>query len=294
MKVVLYGINFQDVPFPGNLAVLTTAARNRGFSVKHLNGKYFGRDNYDEVVEPADLAFVSGAQDGFRLIPPHYQAMNVPCLVNDLGWLRRKLGYFQTCPYRINKLYPGDCPTDRFERLDIVFKNRFHGKRILVCGQKGGDAQHDLGDSSSVHRWADLLLHDIRKITDREIVFRPHPRERTMLGAADYWSDPAGEKLDECIHRHDIGLAIMYNSTSAFECLMAGVPIIALGKDCMYRELAGSDLTTVDNPFFPSKDQLVRFFSRVAYHQYTTDELGSWRPIDYLLERHNEHHHILQ
>lgn len=294
MKVVLYGVNFQDVPFPGNLAVLTQAARNRGYETKQLNGKYFGRLGYDERVEPADVAFVTGAHDGFKLIPPIYQKMGVPCFVNDLGWLRRKLGYFQTCPYYLNTLYPGEYPTDRFEKLGLEVKPRKHGKNVLVCGQKSGDAQHDLVTEHDVLRWAELTIHSVRRRAKTDVVFRPHPRERRMLGTADFWSDPAGETLDECIYRHDIGVAVMYNSSSAFECLLAGVPVIALGKNVMYKELVGDSLDAVDNPTFPDKDQLIRFLSRVAYHQYATDELGTWSPIEFLLEKHSEHLDLLQ
>lgn len=288
MKVTLYGVHFADVPFPGNLAVLSKAFRDRGHQVKNLNGKYFGYKNRDDKVEPCDIAFVTGAQGGFGKIPSEYQKLGIPCFVFDLGWMRRDLGFYQLCLYGLNKPFLGKFPSDRFDQLGIELKPRRRGSRVLICGQKANDAQHDLGDLQSIFNWVNNTIEQTRLRTDKEIVFRPHPKTFFTTKHADYISSPKAETLVQCLERWDIDVAIMYNSTSAIECISSGVPVIALSKDCMYSDYVSRTLDEIDVPKFPDVGDFHQFLSCLSYNQYTPVEIGTFDPVEFVLARFKE------
>jgi hypothetical protein len=288
MKVTLYGVHFADVPFPGNLAVLSKAFRDRGHQVRNLNGKYFGYKNRDDKIEPCDLAFVTGAQGGFAKIPPLYKEQGIPCFVFDLGWMRRDLGFNQLCLYNLNNPFPGTYKSDRLDQLGITLKPRRRGSRVLICGQKANDAQHDLGGLENISAWSSNVISQIRAKTSKEIVFRPHPKSFFTLRDADYISSPKNETIVQCLQNWDIDVAIMYNSTSALECIAEGVSVIALSKDCMYEDYVSRSLDEIDDPKFPDTGDFHQFLSRLSYNQYTPVELSTFEPIEYVLERFKE------
>jgi hypothetical protein len=184
-------------------------------------------------------------------------------LVLDLGWFKRswnnfaerKGGYYQIGVNRICWL-PPHCPRDRWEKLGLeIHAPKPVGENLLAIGQVAHDAQHGLS-YTEMHEWF------LGKASGG-YRYRPHPQgdegkpQRSLEEDLD-WAD----------------MVLTYNSTVGLEALRLGIPVIC-SNNCFYRELC--------NQPCPSHGKRLNFFSRVAYAQWSEEEIerGDFIPTYY-------------
>lgn len=200
-----------------------------------------------DCVEPFDLVFIFGLRGKGREILDAYP----DAYVVDYGYLRRVMGTdnFETGHWQISKgglncLPAGPCPPDRFLRLGIDPKPMKPPARPrILCAQSIGDAAHPFDTAEKLKAWADSIPHD---------EYRPHPLDVVS-------SEPLQAMLERA------GTVITWNSTVGIDALVAGVPVEAHGP-AVYRD-------TLD------RSQL---FSRLAYGQWTMNEMASGLPLRFL------------
>jgi hypothetical protein len=65
--------------------------------------------------------------------------------------------------------------------------------------------------------------------------------------------------------------------------LLAGVPVFCDPR-AMYAQLANLDLAALEEPFFPSAEERWAYFARLAWAQWTLDELRTGAPLQFLLD----------
>ena len=205
-------------------------------------------------------------------------------LAIELGYIHREKYYSmwwneQGC----RTTHPNiDCDSKRFEQLDIVlqaYQPRDNGY-ILVCGQVPHDRQlHYL--QSNYALWLLKLFHSIKKHTDREIIFRYHPKDKSKYNLPEY------VVVDKKDLQHSIDgahVVVAYNSTVLVESVIRGCPIICFDMMTPVYHLADHTVNNIDNPHVPCDKERLQTLYNMSYNQWTADEISNGLAIGWMLK----------
>jgi hypothetical protein len=75
---------------------------------------------------------------------------------------------------------------------------------------------------------------------------------------------------------------VSFNSIASLESVLYGIPAF-VSVPCVASTLASSDLSTLKNPFKPTKENITKMCNTIAYGQYTQEELlngTAWKIIN--------------
>jgi hypothetical protein len=176
-----------------------------------------------------------------------------------------------------------DSPSDRWEKLGVQLKPWKRGSRIILCGQIPWDAAVD---HTNHLQWLKNKILDIHEYTDREIVFRPHPKyaNREILNHIDRsficrWSTES--LLDDL---QDAWCVMTFNSNSGVEAAIEGVPVFVDDCGSMAFPVANRSIIYIDNPKTPEREQWAH---NLAYCQWTLDEMRSGETWNHLFRSSN-------
>ncbi|MDF1565358.1 MAG: hypothetical protein P1V51_20135 [Deltaproteobacteria bacterium] len=252
----------------------------RGIAAAFRNPSVYGPGNYEKA-----LATVCHGMAGHNpeLIADQLANDGIPIVV-EMGYVKRGetvkdhwavgVGGINAKAHYRNRLAPGD----RWEALGVTLAEwRKEGEHVLVCGQVPGDV--NLGGIDA-HRWARETMDELRKLTDRKIVFRPHPLDpsnvETKVGAS--FDTISYAPLEEDLA--GAWCVVGYTSNSMVDAIIAGVPAISLGES-MASPVAGGSLAAVENPPMPDRQQWAH---ELAYAQWTVAEIFAGLPWEHLIE----------
>lgn len=167
------------------------------------------------------------------------------------------------------------------QRLNLTLEDyKTGGNTILVALQLPGDASLrgiDIVD------WARETAKEIRKYTDRQIIFRPHPghKQRSDLKKL---TEIENSKISKNTLRKDLEDAlasVTYTSGMAVDSLLAGVPCFAMDSGSFVYDLMGSDLSNIENP--PKPDR-IQWINNLSYCQWSMEEIQEGLPWNHLKE----------
>jgi hypothetical protein len=196
---------------------------------------------------------------------------------NDYGWC----GEF-------NNSNVGPERWNAFERKHNVKINDWKstGDAIIIMGQKGGDSaltrMYKQGYSHQI-RWVIDIVAEIRKYSDRKIIFRPHPRGRTSvnklmkhknLEISDNvmkGGNQGGAGLDADLARAHC--VITFNSLSGVEAATRGIPVFALDHGSMVWPIAHKDLSKIEDLNYDIDIQ--DWKNKVAYTFWNKEEVAA-------------------
>lgn len=164
-------------------------------------------------------------------------------------------------------------PADRWERLDIELKPRQKGNKILIAAPDEKPCKfYDI----DLEKWIAETVATIKKHTDKEVVVRQRdPNRQTRV-------NNSLESALEGVHA-----VVTFNSIAATESIIAGVPAYVLAPCNAARPVANTDLTTIDDPWFPDNDQRHAWACHLAYGQFHIDELRNGTAARILKETYN-------
>lgn len=155
-----------------------------------------------------------------------------------------------------------------------------HGLNILICLQRDGG--WSMG-STPVQTWLDQVVDQIRQITDRPIIVRPHPGNLNILPTLKL---PNVKKI-QISHNPDIRqdlsharATVTYNSSPGVASLLWGVPVWVTDPDPRRSQAhawSSHDLSRIELPYLPSRED---FYHRLAQCHWNSQELvtgDAWR-----------------
>jgi hypothetical protein len=131
---------------------------------------------------------------------------------------------------------------------------RDQGHHVLVCLQRDGGWSMKGTDMAA---WTDVTVRRLRRLTDRPIVVRPHPKHGMDLSALTklpgVTQSPPGHSLQQDL----VGAwaAVFYNSSSSVAAVLNGVPVFVSDDDCVAWAVANSDLDQIEAPGMPDRTQ---------------------------------------
>jgi len=163
---------------------------------------------------------------------------------------------------------------------------RTKGEYILICGQHDKSLQWQ--NMPRMSNWFLNTYDELRKHTDRPIIFRPHPRcrlphiERGLKYV--YRHEPV--KIDSSYDDFDMGFndihaTISWSSNPGIHSIIDGVPSF-VGPSSLAYPVANTDLSQIENPLMPDRTE---WLNNYAYTEYTLDEIAQGIPLKRLTSK---------
>jgi hypothetical protein len=189
----------------------------------------------------------------FRYMDSGYLG-NRPGFKNPYGW---KL-WHRIVPNNLQHDQVIPRPSDRWNRLGLEVANRRRGSSILIVAP---DEKPCKFYEIELDAWLTQTIDTIKQHTDRPIVIRERNKSRT---------DRKINRVENALV--DVHAVVTFNSIAATESVLAGTPVFVLAPCNAARPVANLDLTKIETPWFPDRDQLQAWANHLAYGQFHIDE----------------------
>ena len=213
----------------------------------------------------------------------HYRARNKPVIVIEVGGLIRNTtwklginGINRDADFAVEPYMSGD----RVKKFGIILQPwKQDGEYILICGQHGHSEQwRNMPDMDTYYR---NTIAEIRKVTDKPIVVRSHPRFRESLHwACDMqwykdnnviWNIPKHVQqtydsfdLEHMLkHTH---FTVSHSSNAGITSIIQGVPAVVSESSLAYE--VGSKMDS-----WLSKPDRHNWLNRMSYTEWFADEI---------------------
>ena len=234
-------------------------------------------DNYDVAVIWSVLW--NGKMSKNKTVWEQNRLQNRPVIVLEVGGIKRgttwKVGLNGI--NRDGDYLPDSNDSTRASLQGLKLNTwRTNGTYILICGQhyQSLQWQHMLPMSD----WFMQTYREIRKHTDRPIVFRPHPRcrlEHIELGLKHvYRQEPVkigGSYDDFDMGFDDVHCTISWSSNPGIHSVINGVPAFVSTHSLAYPVANDIDfLHDIEQPMMPDRQQWLNDY---AHTEYTIEEI---------------------
>lgn len=210
----------------------------------------------------------------------HYRQQQKPVIVIDVGTLYRG----STWKLAVNNItangYYGhreNLNWDRPRKLGISLAlNLSQNPRIIIAAQHARSLQVE--SLPSIEHWIVQQINNIRAVTDRPIVIRPHPRcplDRTKLAPNTVIEQP--QKIANSYDSYNLAFEchamINYNSGPGIQAAMAGTRPIVDSSSLAHP--VSIKLQDIDQPYTVDREQ---WLVEICHTEYTVDEIaqGQW------------------
>ena len=236
----------------------------------------------------ADAAIIwsvlwSGRMVANQAVWSHYRSLGRPVIVIDIGALYRG----ETWKIALNSItangYYGHTENldwDRPRKLGISLALNFtRNPRIIVAAQHARSLQ-TVG-LSSMEGWIVQQVEQLRTVTDRPIVVRPHPRSPlNWAGLVHLPPDVVIEQPQKIANTYDsYNLAfdchamVNHNSGPGIQAALAGTRPIVDSSSLAYP--VSIKLEDIEQPYTVDRDQ---WLVEICHTEYTVDEIshGVW------------------
>ena len=240
-------------------------------------------NNYDVAVIWSVLW--NGRMSKNKTVWEQNRMLNKPVIVLEVGGIKRgttwKVGL-----NGINKdAYFGDVGMDSSRAISLGLKLkpwRTQGKYILVCGQHDKSLQWQ--NMPRMSNWFLDTYDEIRKHSDRPIIFRPHPRcrlehiERGLRHVTRQEPQHVNGTYDSFdMGFNDIHCTISYSSNPGIHSIIEGVPAFVSTHSLAYDVANDIDfLHDIEQPVMPDRTQWLNDY---AHTEYTVEEITSGMPL---------------
>ena len=219
----------------------------------------------------------SGRMAGNQAVWSHDRGQNKPVIVVDIGALYRG----ETWKVALNSItasgYYGhqeNLDPDRPRRLGISQAiNLSRNPRIVVAAQHARSLQ--VVGLVSMESWVVNQVEQLRKVTDRPIVIRPHPR--SSLNWAGLVHLPKDVKIDNTYDSYNLAFdchaIVNHNSGPGTQAALAGTrPIVDKSSLAWPVSIQIQD---IEQPYKIDRDQ---WLVEICHTEYTLQELeqGTW------------------
>ncbi len=148
---------------------------------------------------------------------------------------------------------------------------------ILVAGMSAKGA---LAEGYAPYAWETEIVREIRKYTNRKIVFRPKPSDDGKPLIPD--SILSVPKTEIGFDLRNCWALVTHHSNAAIDAILAGVPVFCWGG--VGYEFARQDLSLIESPDpgFPSWAAVRAWLDDIGHTQFTVVEMRSgvaWRHL---------------
>jgi hypothetical protein len=208
-----------------------------------------------------------------------------PVIVLEVGGIKRGTTWKVGLNGINRDAYFGDSNNDdsRKRLLGLEVKPwRTSSKYILLCGQHDKSLQWQ--DMPRMSNWFLNTYEEIRKHTDRPIIFRPHPRcrlehiERGLTHVTRQEPRHVNGTYDSFdMGFNDIHCTISYSSNPGIHSVIEGVPAFVSPSSLAYDVANDIDfLHDIEQPLIPDRTQWLNDY---AWTEFTVEEISAGLPL---------------
>ena len=210
---------------------------------------------------------------------------NKAIIVLDVGGIKRGTTWKVGLNGINRDAFFGDKGNDskRAKALGLELKPwRTDGEYILLCGQHDKSLQwHNM---PSMSNWFLDTYDEIRKHTDRPILFRPHPRcrlphiERGLKNVIRQEPTHLSGTYDDFDMAFDnVWATVSFSSNPGIHSIINGVPAFVGTSSLAYD--VGNDIDfmhNIEHPLMPNRQQWLNDY---AWTEYTVEEIANGLPL---------------
>ena len=133
---------------------------------------------------------------------------------------------------------------------------RSNGDYILICMQRDGGFSMK---SLNPQEWLNTKIKEIRAVTNRPIIIRPHPGKPQDFSrfVTKGISIMESQEIPLVTSLKKAHAAIFFNSSSAVAAICQGVPIFVDDQSCVAWDVANKDIKNLENPEFFPREQWI-------------------------------------
>ncbi len=177
--------------------------------------------------------------------------------------------------------------SDRAKQLGLVLKPwRTEGKYILICGQHDKSLQWQ--GMPRMSNWFLETYDQIRKVTDRPILFRPHPRCRLehIERGLRHVERQEPHQIKGTYDDFDMGFdnvwaTVSWSSNPGIHSVIEGVPAFT-GPSSLAFDVALQNLQQIEDPLYCDRTQWLNDY---AHTEYTIEEISQGIPLKHLTSK---------
>ena len=211
-----------------------------------------------------------------------------PTIVLEVGGIKRGTTWKVGLNGINRDAYFGDDGNTSDRRISLGLELtpwRTDGEFILICGQHDKSLQWQ--DMPRISEWLISTIEEIRKHTDRSIIYRPHPRcplpniENQFKNV--YRQEPkhvSGTYDDFDMQFDNIWATISHSSNPGIHSCIAGVPSFVSSHSLAYP--VANDINLLHNIENPAKPDRSQWLNDYAYTEWTIKEISDGNPLKYL------------
>ena len=211
-----------------------------------------------------------------------------PTIVLEVGGIKRGTTWKVGLNGINRDAYFGEQDNDRSRAasLGLVCKPwRSNGDFILICGQHDKSLQWQ--NMPRMSTWFLETYDEIRKYTQRPIVFRPHPRcrldhiERGLKNVHRQEPNHIANTYDDFDMGFDnVWATVSYSSNPGTHSCINGVPAFVSTHSLAYDVANDIDfLYDIENPLLPDRQQ---WLNDIAWSEFTVEEIANGLPLSRL------------
>mgnify|MGYP005623044217 FL=1 len=211
--------------------------------------------------------------------------LDKPVIVLEVGGINRGTTWKVGLNGINRTAYFGDKDNDRVraDSLGLVCKPwRSNGDYVLICGQHDKSLQWQ--SMPRMSNWFLNTYDEIRKYTDRPIIFRPHPRcrlehiERGLKHVTRQEPKQIANTYDDFdMGFNNVHCTISYSSNPGIHSIIAGVPSFVSTHSLAYPVANDIDfLHDIEQPMMPDRQQWLNDY---AWTEFTVEEISQGIPL---------------
>ena len=259
-------------------------------------------DIYDHKYAPSDVAVIQGWLGPTKALSPHLSLRNtviqeqikqkkyVVAVDSNLFLYSNTANPLHYLRYSFNGVFPNtgiycddNINPSRWQKvsknLNLTLKDyRTNGDHILLCLQRNGG--WSMGNVD-IQEWAMNTIHTIRSFTDRPIVIRLHPGDKSSRNIIHPNNSNCRIKFSKSVRLStNVNLiddlkncwaAVNYNSSPVVGAAIEGVPIFVMDPTkSQCAEIANIDFSQIENPLLLDRQ---RWVERLSMFHWNFDEL---------------------
>lgn len=270
--------------------------------------------NLTDTYSPCDIAVISGSwkprDKGHHIVRSNIATNSKTFICIETPLLNRRV-HDENVYFRIGvdgflnnqgKFVDSNANYDS-NRLDALginwpgWKNSSSGHIVLLL-QLPGDASLR---GNNIYEWAMLTIKNIRQLSDKKIIVRPHPLAPLRTGEEFYdfffsihkekinnveFADPATTSLAENL----LGAycTVSFTSGSAIDSVLSGIPTIAVDPGNFAFEISSNYIDDINNLKLSNQETINKWLRRLSYSQWTENEMRSgeaWKYIELVVNK---------
>lgn len=254
------------------------------------NGCKKNRIRVTEHDMSADVAVIwsqlwTGRMAPNRTVWDEFSASGRPVIILEVGQLNRGV----TWKMGINGVnargwFGEGIEPRRAKKLAVRLQPWQQGDHILIAMQRTDSEQW--AGLPPAQQWLDQTIANLRKYTDRQIVVRPHPRQKLQPKMGVKFQTPLAlhGTYDEFDFRSSLAQAwavVNENSGPGSQAILDGVPAF-VGAYSMAAPVANLDYSQIETPLMPDRAE---WLDQLCHTEWTVGEISAGGPLERLLGR---------